>query len=66
MNKEEAIAAMQQGNKVRHRFFANGEWMVLNERGNYQFEDGVEITELDFWINRPNNEWQEDWELFEE
>lgn len=41
MTKEEAIKAMSEGKKVRHRYFSRDEWVTMNSAGLYEFEDGV-------------------------
>lgn len=41
MTKEEAIRAMSEGKKVRHRYFSKDEWVTINSSGLYEFEDGI-------------------------
>lgn len=43
MTKEEAIRAMSEGKKVRHRYFSKDEWVTINSSGLYEFEDGVKV-----------------------
>lgn len=43
MTKEEAIKAMSEGKKVRHRYFGPDEWVSMNSNGLYVFEDGVMV-----------------------
>lgn len=47
MTKEEAIRAMSEGKKVRHRYFSKDEWVTINSSGLYEFEDGWPIVILD-------------------
>ena len=69
MKKEEAIKAMSEGKKVRHRHFnfSSDEWMMQLPNGDYQFEDGVIIgahcAQEDFWKYRQDESWSTDWEI---
>lgn len=53
MTREEAIKAMSEGKKVRHRYFGPDEWVSMNSNGLYVFEDGV-MVDLHYsgWIDR--------------
>lgn len=64
MTKEEAIKAMSEGKKVRHRYFSRDEWVTMNPAGLYEFEDGVIVGPYLFWMNRQDSYWNEGWELF--
>lgn len=64
MTKHEAIIAMMEGKKVRHRFFSSDEWMTKTEDGMYLFEDGVKCTPSMFWMDRIGKEWNSGWEIF--
>lgn len=64
MTKEEAIKAMSEGKKVRHRYFGRDEWVTMNSAGLYEFEDGVIVGPYLFWMNRQDSYWNEGWELF--
>lgn len=65
MTKEEAIAAMREGKKVKHMYFEDYEWMKLSPDGLYQFEDGSMIDSSLFWEDRKDNEsWNVEWEVF--
>jgi len=63
MTKEEAIKALEQGKKIRHRFFADDEFVCMNKDGQYEFEDGVKMTKWEFWQLRPESYWLIDWEI---
>ena len=69
MTKEEAIKAMSEGKKVRHRYFSPDEWMAQLPNGDYQLEDGVIIDSHciyeDFWKYRQDESWLTDWEIVE-
>lgn len=49
---EEAIRAMSEGKKVRHRYFSKDEWVTVNSSGLYEFEDGVKVDSSLFWMDR--------------
>lgn len=51
MTKEEAIKAMSEGKKVRHRYFGPDEWVSMNSNGLYVFEDDV-MVDYSGWIDR--------------
>lgn len=50
MTKEEAIRAMSEGKKVRHRYFSKDEWVTINSSGLYEFEDGIKVDSSLFWM----------------
>lgn len=58
MTREEAIKAMSEGKKVRHRYFGPDEWVSMNSNGLYVFED----PSL-FWMDRQESYWSEGWKL---
>jgi hypothetical protein len=64
MTKIEAIIAMRDGKKVRHKFFATDEWMMLTPSGLYLFEDGNVCPSLLFWQDRRGIEWNDNWFLY--
>lgn len=59
MTKEEAIRAMSEGKKVRHRYFSKDEWVTINSSGLYEFEDGVKVDSSLFWMDRQDSYWME-------
>ena len=64
MNKDEAIRAMNNGFKVRHRFFSEHEWVRKETRNMYIYEDGVRHSTRAFWEIRENEKsWETDWEI---
>lgn len=63
MTKEEAIKAMSEGKKVRHRYFGPDEWVSMNSDGLYVFEDGVMVDPSLFWTDRQESYWSEGWKL---
>lgn len=66
MTKEEAIKAMSEGKKVRHRYFSPEEWVALNPDGTYLFEDGYSVLPELFWYDRQASYWNDGWEYFRE
>ncbi len=63
MHKNEAILALQVGKRLTHAYFTDGEWVIMLPNGNYQFEDGVEITPDEFWGLRKSSYWETDWSI---
>lgn len=57
MTKEEAIRAMSEGKKVRHRYFSKDEWVTINSSGLY--EDGIKVDSSLFWMDRQDSYWME-------
>lgn len=64
MTKEEAIKAMSEGKKVRHRYFGRDEWVTMKPDGSYLFEDGCSVSSELFWFDRQNSWWDKDWEIW--
>ena len=63
MNKEEAIEAMQEGNKITHANFAWDEWITM--KGNrIIFEDGYSCWTHEFWADRKGFGWSDGYSLF--
>lgn len=65
MTKAEAIAAMQEGKKVTHRFFLPTEFIKFSENGSIETEEGYLVTPLVFWSYRREPYWETDWELYD-
>ena len=66
MTKDDAIKAMQAGEKVTHNHFTPDEWMRINNVGRYEFEDNATCTASSFWEFRPDDSWQCGWKVFRE
>lgn len=66
MTKAEILIELEKGKIVSHRFFSPGEWVKKYGRNNYQFEDGVGLSQELFWHDRQGQYWEIDWEIFEE
>lgn len=64
MNKQEAIEAMEAGQKVSHKWFTSEEWMTMQE-GYIIFEDGCQCTPREFWQSRVDASWEDDWKIFD-
>lgn len=65
MTKEEAIVQMKKGKKITHRYFTSDEWMTI-ENGMYLLEDGVRVSEKEFWHYRQQDSWKDGYEFFSE
>lgn len=65
MNKQEAIEAMNRGEKVTHTYFCRGEWMTIRG-GMIEFEDGVSCSPGCFWHDRTGEGWEQGYSLFQE
>lgn len=64
MTKEEAKQALREGKKLTHRYFSDNEYIYA--KGNIIFsEDGVNHG-FDFWNLRPDEWWNDGWEIFVE
>lgn len=63
MTKDEAIQAMKDGKKVKHRFFTSHEWMKIRKDGMYHFEDGHVFSAELFWADRYVPWWERDWQI---
>lgn len=62
MNKVEAIQAMRAGNKVRHRFFSDDEYVTMV--GDLMVDEGgYEFSQTMFWNDRTAMVWENDWEI---
>lgn len=66
MTKNEAIKAMSEGKKVRHKYFSKDEWITQCSNGLFMFEDGVKVSEELFWFDRSEPYWDDNWEIVEQ
>jgi hypothetical protein len=64
MDKDEAIIAMQTGNRVTHRFFTEDEWITMEDNQTIITEEGYRIFADEFWDHRKGIEWQSGWSLY--
>lgn len=67
MNRDEAKAAIERGNKVTHRFFDDKEFIELSKLlpGFYQDEKGYHFRPSEFWADRQQEYFNSDWSIFE-
>jgi len=77
MNKQQAIAAAKNGQKITHRLFAPGEWFtitttsklnadrIFEQQTRYVFEDGAELLPAIFWEYRTAPIWEDGYNIFE-
>jgi acyl-coenzyme A synthetase/AMP-(fatty) acid ligase len=63
MTKQEAMEAIQNGEKVTHQYFSKEEYLYKRDDGAVVSEDGYKVT-LDFWSYRTDPEWQINWSIF--
>lgn len=64
MNKQEAIQAMRDGNKVTHKNFDSKKWMRSSGRITfYEFEDGNLCSHSQFWGIRQEEVWNTGWRV---
>ena len=60
MNRSEAIKALADGKRLSHPDFSPKEW--VEKRGPfYVFEDGIQLSELHFWIPRSGEMFDKGW-----
>ena len=66
MTKKEAKEAIENGEKLTHRFFEPEEFITLaiDGTGRYVTEDGFLIQPAVFWKDRANECFNEGWEIF--
>jgi hypothetical protein len=66
MTKQEAVEAIEAGEKVSHRFFTDEEYITKGKDGCYVFENGYEFLPFVFWSDRNTEEWGDGWAIFQE
>jgi hypothetical protein len=66
LTKSQAIQAMVEGKKVRHRYFSPYEWMKMRSTTHFIFEDGVICTFDFFWQDRFGKDWETGWSIIPE
>lgn len=62
MNKEQAITALEQGEKVRHVNFP-ARWHIEQDGQTYKWENGYTMPIETFWKNRTGDVWDKDWSV---
>jgi len=65
LTKDQAILAMLDGKKVRHRYFEEDEFIFLADKikNIYEFENGLQASATMFWFDRRIEEWLTGWEI---
>lgn len=63
LTKDQAIAALNAGKKVHHRYFMKGDYIFLEE-GVITAEDGHKHVE--YWAFRTHKDWNTNWGIFNE
>lgn len=64
MNKQEAIKALDNGERLTHTYFTTEEW-VEKVGSVYIFEDGVDQWPVEFWAMRTSMGWDNGWGVVE-
>lgn len=64
MTKQEALIALDNGEKLTHENFDSFEWVKKKNNDNYVFEDGVACPIAEFWIHRTSPSWETNWSIF--
>lgn len=49
MNKTEAKFALENGQRLTHKYFSRDEWIQGMPDGSYLFEDGCKCSPREFW-----------------
>lgn len=65
MTKQEAINAMQEGERITHYLFSSHEWMTM-KHGYIVLEDGVVCPPSEFWKWRTASLWDDGYEVWSE
>ena len=63
MTKEEAIAALNNGEKLTHKLFTANEF-IIKKGDNLEDELGFELDWDEFWAERTRSWWNKDWTIF--
>ena len=65
ITREEAFELMRQGKKMSHTLFTSDEWMIINDEGLIQFEDGIMISLETYNFGRAGKEWNDGYVIVE-
>ena len=65
LTKDEAITALREGKKIRHRYFFAGDWMKLEGDATLVFEDGNKEHWNTFFRHRNTREWESGYSIVE-
>lgn len=66
MNKTEAIASLEAGNKLTHKDFNPDEWVKEVSKHYLQYEDGYKTRKSYFWALRDQAGMTDNWSIFKE
>ena len=64
MTKQEAIQLMREGIKVKHRFFIDDEWVIMEDSVTIINQDYQAFSTFEFWRYRTQVEWEEGWSIY--
>jgi hypothetical protein len=62
MTKQQAVDAMREGHKVRHRYFTDDEWIAF-KNGDFVDEQDY-IMGPEFWDFRKSEAWETGWSVY--
>lgn len=66
MTKQEALEAINNGNKITHNLFTPEEYIVKSDDDEYYLdEDNYQLLIEEFWDNRTCDYWNEGWSIKE-
>jgi hypothetical protein len=63
MTRIEAIAEMKKGNKIKHLFFLDNEWMTMRN-GEIITEEGYKHFPYEFWSYRQLESWNDGYSFY--
>lgn len=66
MNRNELLKFLRAGHRMTHTYFSKHEWMQLTGPNHLIFEDGVVVTQDEFWNIRKGSAWHTGWSIYVE
>lgn len=68
MNKREALGALRRGEKLTHSLFGSNEWIARDTENpdRYLAEDGCRFPASEFWADRTEPMWENNWSIYRE
>ncbi len=65
MTQDEALTAIQHGEKVTHKYFTPNEYITKGTQGGIMFEDGIQTTWFEFFRLRKEDYWKDGWSIWQ-
>lgn len=65
MTKQEIKQALDEGKKIRHKYFSNDEFIAKLDNDWLIDEGGLHLPAEDFWAQREGGIWLNDWSIVE-